>query len=151
MAELELQKRLAADIKGTGKGRIRIPPENADEVAGALTRDDIRKLIKDGKIIVLSAKGNSRGRIKERRRNRKRKGEGRKTGSKNGRKGAREARKDRWIATIRKIRNYLRWLRDHDIIDEHTYRAMYIKAKGGTFKSLGDVKTMLKQMGKLRE
>ncbi|MCG3107758.1 50S ribosomal protein L19e [Metallosphaera sp. J1] len=151
MAELELQKRLAADIKNAGVSRVRIPPEYIDEVAGALTREEIKRLIKDGKIVILSTRGNSRGRVKERRRSRKRKGEGRKTGSKKGRKGARTGRKEEWIARIRKIRKYLKWLRDHEVIDSRTYRTLYIKAKGGTFKNLNDVKTVLKQMGKLKE
>ncbi|QKQ99938.1 50S ribosomal protein L19e [Metallosphaera tengchongensis] len=151
MADLQLQKRLAADIKGAGLSRVRIPVEYIEEVAESLTREDIKKRIKEGKIVILSKKGNSRGRVKVRRRNRKRKGEGRRMGSKNGRKGARIDRKDEWMNRIRKIRRYLQWLRDNKVIDSSTYREMYVKAKGGTFKNLGDVKSALMQMGKLKE
>lgn len=151
MSDLQLQRRLAAEIKGVGESKIRIPPEYVDEVRDALTRDDVRKLIRDDKIIVLQPKGNSRGRVKERRRNRKRKGEGRRTGSRKGKKGARADRKEMWVSRIRKIRRYLKWLRDNGKLDKRSYRTLYLKAKGGTFKSLSDVKNVLKQMGKLKE
>ncbi|MEM0168291.1 MAG: 50S ribosomal protein L19e [Metallosphaera sp.] len=151
MTELELQKRLAADIKRVGKGRVKIPPESVDEVEGALTRDEIRNLIKEGKIIILSSRRNSRGRVNKRRKSRKSKGEGRKRGSRKGTKGARESRKDKWVSKIRKIRRYIKWLRDNGVIDRGTYRMLYMKSKGGTFKSLSDVKVLLKQMGKVKE
>jgi LSU ribosomal protein L19E len=50
MPDLALQRRLAADIKGCWDQTGEIPPEYVDEVAEALTREDIRKLIKDGKL-----------------------------------------------------------------------------------------------------
>lgn len=151
MTDLQLQRRLAAEIRGVGQSRVRIPPEYADEVRDALTRDDIRKLIKGGKIIILQPKGNSRGRVKRNRRNRKWKGEGRRTGSRKGKKGARADSKELWMARIRKIRRYLKWLRDNGKLDSRSYRMLYLKAKGGTFKNLSDVKSVLKQMGKLKE
>lgn len=147
MPELYLQKRLAADIKGVGVNNVKIPPEFLDEVKEALTREDIKRLIKDGKIIIEKGSRVSRGRVKERRRNRRLKGEGRKHGSRKGKKGARADRRKKWANTIRKIRRYLRTLKKNGTIDSHTYRQLYKKAKGGVFKSLNDVKTALSQLG----
>jgi large subunit ribosomal protein L19e len=147
MPDLALQKRLAADIKGVGVKRVKIPPEYVEEVAEALTREDVRKLIKDGKIIIEQARGISSGRLKERRRNRRRKGEGRREGSKKGKKTARAGKKEQWVARIRKIRTYLRYLRDNNIIDRKTYRKLYTESKAGVFKSLRDVKIRLQSMG----
>ena len=147
MPDLALQKRLAADIKGVGIKRVKIPPEYVDEVAEALTREDLRKLIKDGKIIIKPARGISSGRLKERRRNRRLKGEGRKEGSRKGKKGARTERKTAWVSRIRKIRTYLRYLRDTGKIDRKTYRKLYLESKAGVFKSLRDVKIRLQSLG----
>jgi Ribosomal protein L19E len=55
-----------------------------------------------------------------------------------------------WVKRIRKIRAYLKWLRDHKVIDSHTYRELYLKAKGGNYKGVSDVRNVLIQMGKLR-
>ena len=147
MADLQLQKRLAADLKGVGVKRVKIPPEYVDEVASALTREDVRKLIKDGKIIIEQKRGISSGRLKERKKNRRLKGEGRKEGSRKGKKGARTDRKEKWINTIRKLRRFLKYLRDNKIIDRKTYRRLYTESKAGTFKSLRDLKLRLESMG----
>ena len=147
MADLQLQKRLAADLKGVGVKRVKIPPEYVDEVASALTREDVRKLIKDGKIIIEQKRGISSGRLKERRKNRRLKGEGRKEGSRKGKKGARTDRKEKWMNTIRKLRKFLKYLRDNKIIDRKTYRRLYAESKAGTFKSLRDLKLRLESMG----
>lgn len=147
MADLQLQKRLAADLKGVGVKRVKIPPEYVDEVASALTREDVRKLIKDGKIIIEQKRGISSGRLKERRKNRRLKGEGRKEGSRKGKKGARTDRKEKWMNTIRRLRRFLKYLRDNKIIDRKTYRRLYAESKAGTFKSLRDLKLRLENMG----
>ena len=150
MPELYLQKRLAADIAGVGVNNVKIPPENIDEVKEALTRADVKRLIKEGKIIIEKGKEKSNTKVKERRKARRVKGEGRRHGSRKGKKTARFDEHEAWVNRIRKIRRYLKWLRDHGVIDSHLYRQLYIKAKGGSFKSLSDVKTALIQMGKIK-
>ncbi len=151
LPDLYLQKRLAADIANVGVNNVKLPEENLDEIKDALTRSDIKKLIDDGKIIIEKKRGISNSRVKLRRKNRRVKGEGRRQGSKNGKKGSRIEPHIVWINKIRKIRQYIKWLRDNGTIDEHTYRLYYRKAKGGTFKSLSDVKNSLKQSGKIKE
>ncbi|MCC6022175.1 MAG: 50S ribosomal protein L19e [Sulfolobales archaeon] len=146
MPDLTLQKRLAAEILGVGVSRIRIDPSRVDDVVGVITRDGIKKLIDDGVITVEYEKGNSRGRWRERHKKRKA-GHRRGHGSRKGKAGARAERKGMWVSTIRKLRRYLRWLRDHEVIDSKTYRRMYVLAKGGVFKSLSDLKRYLRDMG----
>ncbi|MCC6058463.1 MAG: 50S ribosomal protein L19e, partial [Desulfurococcaceae archaeon] len=46
---------------------------------------------------------------------------------------------------IRKIRRFLKWLRDQKIIDSKTYRRLYRLAKGGAFDSLASLKRYLKE------
>ncbi|AAY79971.1 50S ribosomal protein L19e [Sulfolobus acidocaldarius] len=147
MPEFQLQRRLAADIAGVGLNNIKFNPERLEEVEEALTREDIKKLIKERAVIVNPKRGISSGRLKERKHKRRSKGEGRKHGSRKGKSGARTGDKEIWINKIRKIRRYIRWLRDNNVIDKHTYRLLYKRAKGNYFKNLSDVKSYLRQMG----
>ncbi|MEM4532476.1 MAG: 50S ribosomal protein L19e, partial [Desulfurococcaceae archaeon] len=48
MTNLSLQKKLAAEILDVGVSRIWIDPSRVDEVVEAITREDIKRLIKDG-------------------------------------------------------------------------------------------------------
>ncbi|MEM0453355.1 MAG: 50S ribosomal protein L19e [Sulfolobales archaeon] len=146
MVDLSVQKRLAAEILGVGVSRIRIDPSRAEDVSGVITREGIKRLIKDGVIDVEYEKGNSRGRWKERHSKRKaghRRGHGK-------RKGVYSARADEklmWINTIRKLRRYLKWLKEHEVIDTAVYRRAYRLAKGGAFKNLPDLKRYLQHLG----
>ncbi|ADX85373.1 50S ribosomal protein L19e [Saccharolobus islandicus] len=150
MTNLKAQKRLAASVARVGISRVKIVEDYIEDVQSALTREEIRNLIKDGKIIILKKVGISDGRLKERRKKKSLKSEGKKAGSRKGKKGARANSKRMWVKRIRKIRAYLKWLRDHKVIDSHTYRELYLKAKGGNYKGVSDVRNVLIQMGKLR-
>ncbi|ARM75942.1 50S ribosomal protein L19e [Acidianus manzaensis] len=150
MPELYLQKRLAAKVKGVGINNVKLPEENLDEIKEALTTQDISRLIKDGKIIIEKGKRVSRGRVKARRKNRRLKGERRGYGSRKGKKGARFDPHEKWVNGIRKIRLYLRILKANGTIDSHLYRQLYKKAKGGSFRSVNDVRNTLIQMGKIK-
>ena len=81
----------------------------------------------------------------------KAKGRRRGHGSRKGAKYARLPRKRRWIMTIRAIRAYLKELRDKGLIDRHTYRIYYRRAKGGEFKSKAHLRSHLISDGLLRE
>ncbi|MCX8196187.1 MAG: 50S ribosomal protein L19e [Acidilobaceae archaeon] len=151
MVDYRLQRRLAAELLGVGESRIWINPDPKleEEISQAVTRRDVEKLIHKGVIRVKPRKGNSHTRWLERRRARqegKRRGYGKREGS----VGARQDEKEVWMGRIRKIRRTLRWLRDHGMIDRRTYRKLYIKAKGGAFRSAADLKLHLQQMGLLK-
>ncbi len=146
MTDLSIQKRLAAEVLGVGVSRIRIDPSRIEDVEAALRREDIKRLIKEGAIYVIPERRNSRGRWKVRH-ERKKKGRRRGPGSRKGAKDARMDSKRMWVMTIRKIRRFLRWLRDHEVIDRRTYRRLYMLAKGGTFRSLADLKRHLQELG----
>jgi len=146
MADLSLQRRLAAEILGVGETRIRFDPERVSEIESALTKEDVRRLIKDGAIWAEHSGRNSRARWKERHEKR-RKGHRRGPGKRKGAKGAREDPHERWVNTIRKIRRYLKWLKDSRVLDTGTYRRLRQLARGGAFKSLSDLKRHLTEMG----
>lgn len=150
MADLRNQKRLAAELMSIGKSRVRIDPDRTEEVAGAVTRADVRRLIDGGVIDKVQKQGVSRGRA---RKIAAQKAKGRRVGpgSRKGAKYARLPRKERWMALIRALRDQLRDLRDKGAIDRHTYRAYYVRAKGGQFRSRAHMMTHMKTEGVLSE
>ena len=149
MPDLTLQKRLAAEILGVGVSRVWIDPTRVDEVIDAITREDVRRLIRDGVIQVKPIHGNSRGRWRIKHMQRK-KGRRRGYGKRKGAKSARLDPKDVWMSRIRKMRRYLRYLRDHGIIDRKTYRRLYMLAKGGMFHSLAGLRNYMIEKGLLK-
>jgi large subunit ribosomal protein L19e len=150
MADLRNQKRLAADIMKVGASRIRIDSDRQEEVAGAVTRADVRKLV-DGKVIIAVQKqGVSRGRG---RKLDAQKAKGRRVGpgSRKGAKYARLPRKQRWMALIRALRDELTGMRASGAIDRSTYREYYRRAKGGQFRSRAHMVNHLNTEERLKE
>ena len=138
MTDLSAQRRLAADVLDVGTSRIRFDQEAQDEIADAITRDDVRELIEAGSITAVEPKGNSRGRARERARKRAyghRKG----PGSRQGKKGGRQDPKEDWRSRIRAQRRTLREYRDSGRLDRSAYRQLYNQASGGEFDSVRDL------------
>lgn len=150
MTDLRNQRRMAATILKCGINRIWMDPDRLEEIAKAVTKNDIRVLINGGAIISVQKQGTSGGRNKYRQSQIKK---GRRTGigSRKGAKFARLPRKERWIRTIRPIRAYLMELRDKQQITPSVYRLYYRKAKGGEFRNKQYLKTRLITDGILKE
>ncbi|MFQ5647909.1 MAG: 50S ribosomal protein L19e [Candidatus Aenigmatarchaeota archaeon] len=130
--DLKSQKRVAAQILKCGVTRVRV--EATKEVEEALTREDIRGLIKKGLIKSVQKKGTSRAAARKRLAQ-KRKGRQKGTGSRKGTYGARTPQKGLWIRQIKSLRKLLRELRDSGRIDRNVYRKMFAMAKGGFFRN----------------
>jgi large subunit ribosomal protein L19e len=104
----------------------------------AITRAEIRSLIKDKAIKALPEKSQSRGRariLSEKKKKGRRIG----AGSKKGKKYSVVSRKTRWMNRIRAQRKHLANLRERRIITVTTYRSLYRKAKGGEFRSVAEL------------
>lgn len=135
MSELTAQRRLAADVLDVGKNRVWFDPSAQDEIASAITREEIRELVADGLISADPKQGNSRGRVRERDAKRAyghRKGQG----TRKGKATARHDDRQQWIDQIRAQRRELRRLRDDDTLSRSQYREIYDKARGGEFRSV---------------
>ena len=135
---LSSQRKLASAVLDCGVNRVWIDPDRADEVSMAITREEIRKLIKDKAIKALPEKSTSRGRARVLAA-KKKKGRRVGQGSKSGAKYAVVKRKTRWINRIRAQRKKLASLRENRIISVSTYRSLYRKAKGGEFRSVAEL------------
>jgi large subunit ribosomal protein L19e len=141
--DLRYQRRLAAEILGVGENNIVFDPEQLDRISNAITREDVKRLIKEGIIKIEVPQRNSRGRWKILH-EAKKKGRYRGPGSRKGSSSARTDHHYEWVYRIRKIRQFLKWLRDHEIIDSKTYRKLYRLSKGGAFDSLAALKRYMK-------
>jgi large subunit ribosomal protein L19e len=139
-----LQKRLAAKIMKCSPQRIILPPENLVEIKEAITKFDIRRLIKKGIItrapIQGIAKFRTRHAMAQKRKNR-RTGQGSRKGSAN----ARADDKLQWMRLVRAQRDLLKRLRDHELISQETFNTMYSKSKGGFFRSIRHLKLFLQE------
>ncbi len=64
MTDLKSQRRLASQILKIGQNRVWINPEHMSDVEGAITREEVRKLIHEKVIVSLPEKGVSRSKSK---------------------------------------------------------------------------------------
>lgn len=135
---LKSQRRMAAEMLGVGEERIWINPERIEDVENAITREDIKRLIKEGVIRKIKDKGVSRARARAIR-EKKRRGRRRGVGSRSGASGARVDHLKEWVKRVRAIRRRLRELKEKRVITVRTYRQLYLKAKAGVFKSVADL------------
>ncbi len=143
MADLANQKRLAASILKVGVTRVWMDPEMLEDIATAITREDLRKLIEEGVIKRKAVVGISRGRARARDIKRA-KGHRKGQGSRKGAAGARAPKKEQWMRKIRAQRKVLKAMRDEEkTIDAHTYRILYRKAKGGEFRNVSHLKSYI--------
>ena len=146
---LKAQKRIAAEILKCGENRIYFDPFLIEEIKMAITRDDIRNLIKEGIIQKKYKKGISKYR-KNLHHERKKKGRARGLGKRKGTKHARTPKKESWMKRIRPQRRELKKLRDRKLITTAIYRKLYKNAKGGMFDSVAQMNRYIKEKELIR-
>jgi large subunit ribosomal protein L19e len=133
-------RKIAAEMLKCGESRIRI--EMAKETEEALTREDVKGLIRSGLVWKVQKKGTSKFRTKLAFKQKK-KGRLTRTGSRHGTYNARIPRKRRWIKSIRALRRLLRELKDNGQIEHKTYTEFYPRIKGGEFRNKKHILTYL--------
>ncbi|HLE53958.1 MAG TPA: 50S ribosomal protein L19e [Thermoplasmata archaeon] len=145
------QRRLAASLLGCGVNRVHISTDPAEQenIFDAITREQVRDLIRRNVISMRPEHGVSRARARARavkRKQGRRRGQGTRKGSSN----ARTPEKGAWMANIRRLRAHLRELKVQGRIDVRTYRRFYRQAKGGMFKSRAHLNQQLEMAGLLK-
>jgi large subunit ribosomal protein L19e len=144
--KLDTKKNLVSKIiKGSAK-RAKFDPARLDEIKEAITKKDLKGLIKNGAIDIVQKDGVSRARARARQAQRK-KGRQRGAGSRQGSANARLNTKLVWMNKIRLQREFLKELKDKELIDNATYRDLYMKAKGGFFRSKRHIKLYINELG----
>lgn len=137
------RKRMAAALLKRSPKRVKLDPDELGEIKEALTKADLRGLIKDKVIKSVQKKGVSNSRAKQRKLKRS-KGQRTGQGKRKGKATARHPGKEKWMSTVRLQRTYLRELKEKGYITVSTYRQMYAKSKGGFFRSKRHLSTYLK-------
>ena len=133
------QKNIAAKVSKRSSKKIKLDITKFDDIKEAITRADIKALIKSGAITVETSKGISRSRAKK---HRKQKVLGRKKGhgSRKGTANARLGDKKKWMSRIRLQRTFLKELKTKNKLTNEVYKDLYRKSKGGFFRSKRHIK-----------
>lgn len=147
---LKTQRRIAAKLLKVGINRVRFDPEMLTEIKEAITKLDIRSLIKKRAIMAMHYHSQSRFRVRKKL-EQKRKGRGKGQGSRRGKKTARLSSKNVWMIKIRLQRSFLRELKEKNLIDTKIYRDLIYKAKGGFFRSKRHIKLFLEEHNLVEE
>ena len=143
--QLRIQKRLAARILKCSKNDVWLDSGRLDEIKEAITKADLRGLISSGVVTKRRVLNTSKFWARARK-TQKIKGKQKGFGSRKGKKTARGiAPKRIWMNKIRLQRGFLKSLRDTDMISTTDYHELYMKSKGGFFRSIRHLKMYVQE------
>ena len=144
------RKRIIASMLKIGETRVWIDPERLSDVKEAITKADLRNLVRDGAIKIKPVVGVSKGRFREHL-TQKRKGRRQGKGSRQGKKTSRLSRKTSWVNMVRTHRDLATILKNKKLIQNNVYKDLRHKIKGGFFRSKGHIIVYLEEKGILKQ
>ena len=141
-----VQRRLAAQVLKCGVNRVAFDNDRLEEIKEAITKTDIRALIGNGAISKRRSRSTSRFWARKRM-HQKSLGKQKGFGSRKGKKTARQNPKLTWMNKIRLQRKFIKSLRSKDMINSEAYHELYMKSKGGFFRSIRHLKLYTNERG----
>ncbi len=144
VVNLKAKKRLAARVTGVGVNRVRLDADHLDDIADAITRQNIRSLITAKKITIKPIVGTSNGRSQMKKAQKHKRGTTQ--GSKKGRKGARVGKKDVYVAKVRSLRRLLKIAKDRKDLTNPEFWALYKKVGGNTVRNKAHLRLLMEEM-----
>ena len=124
-----------------GVNRVHFDSDHLDDIADAITRDNIRSLFTANTIRIEPIKGASRGRAKIKKIQKKKRGV--KQGSKKGRKGARTGKKEAYVTKVRSLRYRLKIAKDRKEITNTEFWDLYKKIGGNTVRNIAHLRMLI--------
>lgn len=131
---LKTKKSIASKVLKCSPYRVKLDTDSLEKIGEAITRSDIKALISKSRITKTKAIGVSRVRAKARA-SQKKKGRSRGQGLRRGKATARQPAKQTWMNKIRSLRELLFVLREAGKLSNKDFRELYLKCKGGYFRS----------------
>ncbi|MBT8242766.1 MAG: 50S ribosomal protein L19e [Nitrosopumilus sp.] len=149
VVNLRAKKRLAARVTGVGVHRIRFDTDHLDDIADAITRENIRSLITANTIKIKSFTGTSKGRAHDKKAQKNKRGTTQ--GSKQGRKGARVGKKEVYVAKVRSLRRLLKIAKDRKDLTNPEFWALYKKVGGNTVRNKAHLRLLMDEIREKRK
>ena len=149
VVNLKAKKRLAARVTGVGVHRIKFDTDHLDDVADAITRENIRSLITANTIKIKSFTGTSRGRAHDKKAQKNKRGTTQ--GSKQGRKGARIGKKTVYVSKVRALRRLLKIAKDRKDLTNPEFWILYKKVGGNTVRNKAHLRTLMDEIREKRK
>jgi large subunit ribosomal protein L19e len=143
VVNLKTKRLLVSRILGVGANRVRFDSEHLDDVADAITRDNIRSLVTANVIEVKPIKGTSRGRSYFKKFQRHKRGT--KQGSKKGKKGARVGKKEVYVKKMRSMRHQLKVSKYRKEITNKDYWNLYRQVTGNQIRNLAHLRSLIEE------
>ena len=119
---LHSKKRLVARMYKVGMKRISFDSDHLDDVADAITRENIRSLLTANTIKIKPIVGASKGR-----------------------KGARVGKKEVYVAKVRALRRRLKVVKDRKEITNKEFWELYKKIGGNTVRNIAHLRTLIEE------
>jgi large subunit ribosomal protein L19e len=142
--DLKVQKRLSAQILDCSPKRVIFDNDRLDDIKQAITNRDLRLLIGDGAISKKPMNATSKFRVRKLK-VQKSKGRRKGPGSRKGKYNTHFKGKLVWMNNVRVQRAFLRLLSEKNIITRKAFRELYLKSKGGYFRSRRHIKLYLQE------
>ena len=141
VVNLKTKRQLVSRILGVGVDRVKFDPEHLDDVADAITRDNIRSLITANVIEIKPIRGTSKGRAHFKKMQKRKRGT--KQGSKKGRTGARSGKKQIYVRKIKAMRHQLKVSKSRKEITNEDYWKLYKQVSGNQVRNLAHLRSLI--------